>query len=568
MPEFILEIGDSVQRRVVQGSKITFGREDNCEIVIDDGSISRRHALVEKKSGRWLLRDLESGNGVFVDGQKVRRVVLSRGTQFALGDVVVVTFLPDHEDEALEDKSDVNKSESEDVGNTVQVEDAPKIAEYDVVEFLGEGPRTRAFSYLKKGSSKATCLRQILDDDKGAWTKLVNEWNEVDHEGVARLDLVFAEDGGGLVRERLADLGTLADFLQIQGRIDSTLGLKIGRGLASALDALHDSGIRLGALRCEKVRMASEDGRVRISGPARLVVDPRRVPENEAGILSCTAPEFFAENGAGRPTRAGDIFSLGAILHQIFTGCAVGEGKTIEGIKRSIERGIIKTPDDRRRGLPEGLSELICACLALDPRKRPLTVSDVSATLGGMSAKAAARAPSRPVQASERELGQRQAVPPKSIRHRTISWTITIFFLLIVNGIVALLLWDKFDIFATSDDEFESMTKTLSDGESDAGMSPLRKEVDRFTRNDHFDDALLAIRSALTGGLIKTDEASLLKDKVNRSRRARVLQLTNLIERAVKVGKPALAGSYLQSLEAVVGSSDEEYLRLKALVGG
>jgi peptidoglycan lytic transglycosylase D len=49
----------------------TIGRERDCEVQIENGQVSRKHVMVSFGNGRWRLRDQRSGNGVFVDGQRV-----------------------------------------------------------------------------------------------------------------------------------------------------------------------------------------------------------------------------------------------------------------------------------------------------------------------------------------------------------------------------------------------------------------------------------------------------------------------------------------------------------------
>ena len=42
------------------------GRDPSCEMVINDASISRKHAMLRKKDGRWIVEDLDSENGTYV----------------------------------------------------------------------------------------------------------------------------------------------------------------------------------------------------------------------------------------------------------------------------------------------------------------------------------------------------------------------------------------------------------------------------------------------------------------------------------------------------------------------
>ena len=47
------------------------GREVSCEVQVIDVQVSRRHAEVLPLRGGWVVRDLQSSNGLFVDGERV-----------------------------------------------------------------------------------------------------------------------------------------------------------------------------------------------------------------------------------------------------------------------------------------------------------------------------------------------------------------------------------------------------------------------------------------------------------------------------------------------------------------
>ena len=53
-----------------------FGRDESCEIHLDDPMVSRRHAEVVHADGRWWVQDLGSRNGTLLNGKRVTRVPL------------------------------------------------------------------------------------------------------------------------------------------------------------------------------------------------------------------------------------------------------------------------------------------------------------------------------------------------------------------------------------------------------------------------------------------------------------------------------------------------------------
>ena len=61
------------------------GRDRDCELSIQDVHVSRRHAVVLVAGGRWSLRDLQSANGIFIDGRRVEIAAIDDDVTVALG---------------------------------------------------------------------------------------------------------------------------------------------------------------------------------------------------------------------------------------------------------------------------------------------------------------------------------------------------------------------------------------------------------------------------------------------------------------------------------------------------
>ncbi len=68
-----------------QGELIV-GRHHDCDVVISNLSVSRRHARLVFRDGSWIIQDLESTNGTTVNGVSVGRCTLRPGDRLILGD--------------------------------------------------------------------------------------------------------------------------------------------------------------------------------------------------------------------------------------------------------------------------------------------------------------------------------------------------------------------------------------------------------------------------------------------------------------------------------------------------
>jgi hypothetical protein len=69
--------------------RLLVGRHPACDVVVDDPTVSRRHAQLRLRGGVWVLQDLASKNGTSVNGERVGRVALHSGDVILLGNQAV-----------------------------------------------------------------------------------------------------------------------------------------------------------------------------------------------------------------------------------------------------------------------------------------------------------------------------------------------------------------------------------------------------------------------------------------------------------------------------------------------
>lgn len=71
----------------LERTETTIGRDPTCDIVLVEKAVSARHARVRQTSGGYFeVEDLQSTNGVVVDGERVSRMTLQDGDTFVVGD--------------------------------------------------------------------------------------------------------------------------------------------------------------------------------------------------------------------------------------------------------------------------------------------------------------------------------------------------------------------------------------------------------------------------------------------------------------------------------------------------
>ena len=91
MPEIIVKYEDKVIERVVTEKKrISIGRTNDNDIVLENRGVSRKHALIEFNNNAAVIIDNESLNGTFVNNRKISEEVLRNDDVITIGKYALV----------------------------------------------------------------------------------------------------------------------------------------------------------------------------------------------------------------------------------------------------------------------------------------------------------------------------------------------------------------------------------------------------------------------------------------------------------------------------------------------
>jgi pSer/pThr/pTyr-binding forkhead associated (FHA) protein len=70
----------------LQAARNTIGRDGSrCQVVLDDPTVSSEHAAIVFEHGRFVLYDLASTNGTYLNDQRIQRQMLYDGDEVRLG---------------------------------------------------------------------------------------------------------------------------------------------------------------------------------------------------------------------------------------------------------------------------------------------------------------------------------------------------------------------------------------------------------------------------------------------------------------------------------------------------
>jgi hypothetical protein len=179
----------------------------------------------------------------------------------------------------------------------------------------------------------------------------------------------------------------LASLIRRIGRLPSDKALEIAQQLCAGLAAAHQSGIVHRDLKPANI-MLDGRGRVRITdfGLAGLIAEIEGA-NARAGTPAYMSPEQFA--GAEVSPKS-DVYSLGVVLYEIFTGKRPFNASSIEEMARLRDKNAPTAPSHYVKGLDPVIERVILRCLEKDSGKRPASALQVAASLPGGDPLAAA----------------------------------------------------------------------------------------------------------------------------------------------------------------------------------
>jgi serine/threonine-protein kinase len=263
---------------------------------------------------------------------------------------------------------------------------------YRVIGVVGRGGMGEVYRAddLKLGQTVALkFLPEGLEQDSSRLARFFNEVRtarQVTHPNVCRVydtGEVGPSTGSGqghhFISMEFVDGEDLGSLLRRIGRLPREKAVQIGRQLCAGLAAAHEQGILHRDLKPANV-MVDGRGRVRITdfGLAGLATAFEGA-EIRAGTPSYMAPEQLA--GKQVSVRS-DIYALGLVLYELFTGKQAYEARTPAELQQ-MQESTPTSPSSLVDGLDPSVERAILRCLEKDPRQRPATALAVAAALPG-----------------------------------------------------------------------------------------------------------------------------------------------------------------------------------------
>jgi hypothetical protein len=212
---------------------------------------------------------------------------------------------------------------------------------------------------------------------------------QVSHPNICRVYDISELEGRHFLTMEYIDGEDLASLLKRIGSLHGTKAIDIAKQLCAGLAAAHDKGVLHRDLKPANV-MIDGRGRVRITDFGLAVAAGEEAPESDvSGTPPYMAPEQFA--GKGASVRS-DIYALGLVFYEIFTGKRAFEAKTLAELRAKKETSTPTAPSEIARDIDPIVERVILRCIEKDPRQRPASAAQVAAALPGGDPLAAALA--------------------------------------------------------------------------------------------------------------------------------------------------------------------------------
>ncbi len=229
---------------------------------------------------------------------------------------------------------------------------------------------------LRRGSADAE--RRLMDE--------VRLGRQVSHPNVCRLYDISDVDGQLFITMEFIDGEDLASLLRRIGQLPTAKANAVAREICAGLAAAHASGVIHRDLKPANV-MLDGRGRARITDFGVAVAEESAGESIAAGTTAYMAPEQLAGSAA---TQKSDIYALGLVLYEIFTGRRAFLTNTIADLIRQQNTLAVPRPSSVAPTIAPSVERAILQCLDPHPENRPGSVEEIMRQLPGHDPLAAA----------------------------------------------------------------------------------------------------------------------------------------------------------------------------------
>jgi formylglycine-generating enzyme required for sulfatase activity/class 3 adenylate cyclase/predicted Ser/Thr protein kinase len=253
---------------------------------------------------------------------------------------------------------------------------------YEILARLGVGGMGLVYKARDRETGETVALK-VLKAEIAEQPALIDAFKnelrlarKITHKNVCRIYDFNRTDGVSFISMEFIEGESLRRVLNRFSALSTRTGIKIATQICEGLREAHAQGIVHRDLKPENL-MIDTSGNVKLMdfGLAHLVAE---VSTAAVGTPSYMAPE--QAQGEQVDLRC-DIYSLGLVLFEMFTGSAAFTGETPIAVALKQIQDAPKNPRDLDRSIPDHIAKAILRCLEKDPAKRFQTVEELQAAI-------------------------------------------------------------------------------------------------------------------------------------------------------------------------------------------
>jgi len=265
---------------------------------------------------------------------------------------------------------------------------------YRIAGLLGRGGMGEVYRATDLTLGQAVALKflpEAASRDERALARFYNEVRiarQVTHPNVCRVYDVGQVDGLEFISMEYIDGEDLAVLLRRIGRLPVDKAVETARQICAGLAAAHEKGVLHRDLKPANI-MIDGRGQAVIMDFGLAGLSAQLQGDVRSGTPAYMSPEQLA---GSEVTFKSDIYSLGLLLYELFTGKRAFEAGTMMELMKMQERAQPASLTTLVRELDPAVERVVLRCLNPDPRQRPASALAVSAALPGGDPLAAALA--------------------------------------------------------------------------------------------------------------------------------------------------------------------------------
>ncbi len=350
---------------------VLIGRKGGgAHLQVDDTQMSRKHCEITFEDDEYIIKDLKSSNGTWINGADREQAILTDGDIISVGgSTMTVKRLLDKQDDPLIGK---------------------QLNGFMVQAMIGQGSQATVFRGTQVNLDRAVAMKIMRSEGQtksqvDAFLKEAREAGRLNHPHVVQAHDVFQVDGLYVLIMELMEGGSALHALQQDGPIDYEEAVVILQQMGEAINYAQTSKLVHRDVKPANI-LSTQNGIYKLAdlGIATRLRDGSSHDSRMHGTPLYMSPE---QARGDKVDSRSDIYGLGASIWHLITGAPVFTGPPREVIAAHMHREVPNLAE-AAPGINPGLQELIVAMLAKNPNDRPLNGLEVTSRAGAFAGSA------------------------------------------------------------------------------------------------------------------------------------------------------------------------------------